>query len=576
MGFLRGVKSRRSVYTGGEASILTNVSKFIGLLALAAACSTVSSRPGIAAAPIAQFHDAAPQSLFTYITRNDYRSRKYFIQPLCGGVAILDYDNDGNPDIFFTNGAEIPSLTKTSAGFDNCLLRNKGGGIFEDRTAASGLSGHDLGYSLGVAAGDYDNDGYTDLFICNAGENALFHNNRDGTFTRVKGSGLDSKPPGTLSVGAAWFDYDNDGLPDLLVSNYTVWSADTDFRCTDATLGERYCSPTKFVSVPDQLFRNLGNGKFADVTAAAGLAHIRGKGMGISIADFNNDGLEDVLVVNDTERNFLFINQGNGTFKEQGFLYGMAFNDDGIAVNGMGSDAKDFDNDGLPDIFYNDLATQVFGLFRNEGGRSFRYLSPAAGLGRLSFRFGGWSAGFVDYDNDGWKDIYSANGDVDYLGENASQHDTLFRNENGKTFRDVSGATGTAFQRKGYHRGAAFADLNNDGAMDIVVTGLNERPRILLNNGTAGAHWLMLDLTGVKSHRDAIGAKVELTTASGRKLFNQVSVSVGLMSSSDKRVHFGLGAEKAVRTVDIQWPDGTRQTLRDVGVDRIVHVRESN
>jgi hypothetical protein len=557
-------------------SRLSTTTRISAILALAIAAGLTSTRTVfVSAAPAApQFRDATPQSLFSYVTRNDYHSRKYFIQPLCGGVAILDYDKDGKQDIFFTNGAAIPSLKKTSADFDNCLLRNKGGGVFEDVTAAAGLSGHDLGYSLGVAAGDYDNDGYPDLLICNMGENALYHNNRDGTFTRVMGSGLEAKPPGTLSVGAAWFDYDNDGLLDLLVSNYTVWSPETDFRCTDPTLGERYCSPTRFVSVPNQLFHNLGNGKFEDVTAAAGLAGFHGKGMGISIADFNNDGFEDVLVVNDSERNFLFINQRNGTFKEQGFLYGVAFNDDGIVVNGMGSDAKDFDNDGFPDIFYNNLATQVFGLFHNEGGRVFRYVSPSAGLGRLSYRYGGWSAGFVDFDNDGWKDIYSANGDVDYLGDNASQSDTLFRNENGKTFRDVSGTMGAAFLRKGYHRGAAFADLNNDGSMDIVVTGLNEKPRILLNNGTAGAHWLMVDLTGVKSNRDAIGAKVTVTTTSGRKLYNQVSVSVGLMSSSDKRVHFGLGAESSIRSVEIQWPGGKHQTLDSVAADRILHVKE--
>ncbi len=522
-----------------------------------------------------QFRDVTALSRFQYVTHNDYRSRKYFIQPLCGGVAVLDYDNDGLPDIFFTNGAELPSLRKTSAMFDQALLRNTGHGVFEDRTASSGLTGHDLGYSLGVAVGDYDNDGFSDLFIANSGENALFHNERNGTFKRVTGSGLGTKPPGTLSVGAAWFDYDHDGLPDLFVANYSVWSPETDVRCSDPTLGERYCSPTRFVSVPNQLFHNLGDGKFEDVSAASGIGAVPGKGMGVSIADVNRDGLEDVLVVNDTERNFLFVNQGNGSFKEQGFLYGVAFNDDGITVNGMGSDAKDFDNDGFPDLFYNDLATQVFGLFHNEAGRSFRYVSPATGLGRLSYRYGGWSAGFIDYDNDGWKDIYSANGDVDYLGDNASQSDTMFRNELGKTFRDVSSSMGAVFQRKGYHRGASFADFNNDGAMDIVVTGLNERPRILLNNGTPGSHWLMLALTGVKSNRDAVGARIVVTTGSGRKLYNEVSVSVGLMSSSDKRVHFGLGPEASVRSVEIQWPGGRRQTLNSVTVDRVVQVRES-
>jgi hypothetical protein len=545
----------------------------IGLVMIAACALFIW---GVRAATMpAGFRDVAGQSRISYVTRNDYPGRKYFIQPLCGGVAILDYDNDGLPDIFLTNGAALPSLRKTSSGFYNCLLHNRGNGTFEERSAAAGLEGRDLGYSLGVASGDYDNDGYPDLFICSVGENALFHNNRDGTFSRVLDSGAGAKPAGTLSVGAAWFDYDNDGLPDLFVTNYTVWSAEDDPKCVDPTLGERYCSPTRFVSVPNQLFRNLGNGKFEDVSEASGIASVAGKGMGISIADFNNDGLSDVLVVNDTERNFLFINQGNGTFKEQGFLFGVAFNEDGITVNGMGSDAKDYDNDGFPDVFYNDLATQVFGLFHNEAGRVFRYVSPITGLGRLTYRFGGWGAGFIDYNNDGWKDLYSANGDVDYLGDNASQRDILFENQGGKTFHDVSAAMGTAFQRRGFHRGSAFADLNNDGAMDIVVTGLNEAPRILLNNGTPGAHWLMVELTGTKSSRDAAGAKVVVTTASGRRLYNHVSISTGLMSSSDKRVHFGLGAEKVVRSVEIQWPDGMKQGIQNVVVDRVLKITEA-
>jgi hypothetical protein len=281
-----------------------------------------------------------------------------------------------------------------------------------------------------------------------------------------------------------------------------------------------------------------------------------------------------VLIVNDTERNFLFINNRDGTFTEQGFLYGVAFNEDGAAVSGMGSDAKDFDNDGFVDVFYNDLSTQGFGFFFNNGGRGFRYASPSIGLARLSYRYSGWSGGFVDFDNDGWKDIYSANGDVDSFGDNASQSDTMFRNIAGKSLRDVSAEMGPAFLRKGFHRGAAFGDLNNDGWMDIVVTGLNERPRILLNSADTGAHWLLLDLKGTIGNRDAIGARVTVVTAAGRKLYNHVSVSTGLISSSDKRVHFGLGPEREVRSIEIQWPGGRVQTLGPVVADRILHIEE--
>jgi enediyne biosynthesis protein E4 len=528
---------------------------------------------GDAQQPRPYFTDVAPRSQFNYVTRNDYRSRKYFIQPLAGGVAILDYDNDGKMDIFFTNGAELPSMRKPAA-FANALLRNRGDGAFEDRTSAAGLAGGDSGYHIGAAAGDYDNDGDTDLFLANAGSNTLLRNNGDGTFTdATAGSGI-SKPRNTLSVGAAWLDYDNDRLLDLVVSDYTIWTPETDYQCADAVKREIYCSPTRYVSVPNRLYRNLGNGKFNDVTEQSGLAGAHGKGMGVSIADVNNDDLPDIFIVNDTERNFLFVNQGAGRFRELGVIYGVSFNDDGIAVNGMGSDAKDFNNDGFVDLFYNDLARQVFALFEGDRGKFFRYVSNITGLGRLSFRFGGWGAGFIDYDNDGWKDIYSANGDVDYLGDNAKQSDTMFRNLGGKSFADVSATMGGAFTRLGFHRGSAFSDLNDDGSLDIVVTGLNERPRILINAGTPGAHWLLLDLQGTRGSRDAIGAKVKVTTGSGRVLHNHVSVSTGLISSSDRRVHFGLGPENVISSIEIRWPGGQVQTLSDVKADQILRVRE--
>jgi hypothetical protein len=544
------------------------------LILLSGWCVVAGFRSLSGANPVSRFRDVAISSSFRYVTHNDRRARKYFIQPMCGGVAILDYDADGKPDLYFTNGAELPSGQKTPA-FQHCLLHGDGTGRFEDRTAAAGLRGEQAGYSFGVAAGDYDNDGYPDLFLANAGKNILLHNKRDGSFEDVTAaSGIDTKPKDTLSIGAAWFDYDNDGLLDLVVSNYTLWTAATDVRCIDPAVGERYCGPTRYRSVPNSLYHNLGGGKFEDVTVTSGFAKSAGKGMGISIADFNADGYQDVLIVNDSERNFLFINQGDGTFREQGFVYGVAFNDDGVAVNGMGSDARDFNNDGSPDIFYNDLATQVFGLFLGEVGRPFRYASAVSGMARVSYLFSGWSGGFIDYDNDGWKDIYSANGDVDYLGDNASQSDTLFRNIEGKTLRDVSREMGPAFTRKGFHRGSAFGDLNNDGAEDIVVTGLNERPRILMNSAEPGAHWLLLDLVGTVSNRDAIGARVKLVTASGRTLYNHVAVSVGLMSSSDKRVHFGLGPERQVRSIEIRWPNGQVQTLEAAAADRILRIEE--
>jgi hypothetical protein len=431
-----------------------------------------------------------------------------------------------------------------------------------------------LGYSFGVAAGDYDNDGNEDLFICNAGRNTLYHNNGDGTFTDVtEGSGLDNKPANVLSVGAAWFDYDNDGLLDLIVSNYTEWIPATDRRCQMADK-EIYCSPTVYKSVAQRLYHNLGHGRFEDVTDASGLGRALGKGMGISIADFDGDGLMDIFIANDTERNFLFINQGDGTFKEQGLLYGVSYNELGATVSGMGSDAKDFDNDGMVDIVYNDLMGQVFGIFRNAGGHSFDDVTRQTHLQELSLPLAGWSIGFIDYDNDGWKDLYSANGDVDNFAPNSKQRDTMFKNVDGKSFVDVSEQMGTDFAFLGYQRGSAFGDLNNDGFLDIVVTSLGEKPRILMNNALNGNHWIMFDLRGHRSNRDGIGARIKVVTGSGRALYNHATTSVGFMSSSDRRVHFGLGTEKSIKSVEIRWPSGVVQVLGPLAVNQIATIEE--
>jgi len=518
------------------------------------------------------FVDAAPRSKISYISNNSPAGHKYFPQPMCGGVAIFDFDNDGKLDIFFTNGAQLPEMKKANPSYYNCLVHQRADGTFEDVTAKAGLTGANLDFNFGVAVGDYDNDGYEDLFICSAGRNTLYHNNGNGTFTDVTAaSGIGGKPADTLSVVAAWFDYDNDGLLDLDVDNYTFWTPQKDIRCSMGSK-EFYCDPRRYKSVPPRLYHNLGHGKFEDVTEKSGLAKWPGKGMGISIADFNNDGWPDIFIANDTEPNSLFINQKNGTFEEQGLELGVAYNDSAHSGSSMGSDAKDYDNDGNVDIFYNNLMGQVWQLLRNRGNLfTFPYASK---IQTLSLPFSGWSNGFIDYNNDGWKDIYSANGDVDQVNEKSPQHDTMFENVGGKTFVDVSEEMGKDFLHKGYQRGSAFGDLNNDGAMDIVVTSLNETPRILMNTADSGNHWLVLSLTGHKSARDAVGAKVKVTTASGRTLYNHVAISVGFMSSSDKRVHFGLGEETKIASIEIRWPSGIQQVLKDVAADQFLKVDE--
>jgi hypothetical protein len=487
-------------------------------------------------------------------------------------VAILDFDNDGWMDIYLTNGAKLPDLVKADASFHNRLLRNNGDGTFADVTEKAGLSAAGGSFHFGAAAGDYDNDGFSDLFVGSAGPDVLYRNNGNGTFTDVTAASGLAKPAAVLTLGGAWFDYDRDGLADLVTASYTEWTPATDIRCR---VGEQdvFCDPRRYRSVANRLYRNRGGGRFEDATGSSGFVRSRGKGMGISIADFDQDGHQDVFIANDTEPNFLYMNRGNGTFEEQGLTRGVAYGDTGLVVSSMGSDAKDFNDDGWVDIFYNDLRNEAWALFRNSHG-TFDYVSPVSRIARLSTPYSGWGAGFIDYDNDGRKDIYSANGDVEHLPPlSASQHDTMFRNADGRTFADVSQEMGPDFLHVGLHRGASIGDLNNDGWPDLVVTALNAPARILLNSGGDG-HWLWLTLVGRHSARDAVGTSVTLTTESGRVLHNQVAVSVGFMSSSDRRVHFGLGSETRVASLEIQWPRGARQTITGVRADQFLTIEE--
>lgn len=527
----------------------------------------------------AWFTDVAGRSKFDYRTNNDFTGRKYFPQPMCGGVAAIDYDGDGWMDLFFTNGARLPTLKKASRDFMNCLLRNNRDGTFEDVTERAGLKGEDLGFCFGVAAADYDNDGRQDLFLCNAGRNALYHNNGDGTFTDVTaGSGLDVKPDHLLSVGAAWFDYDNDGLLDLFVTNYLDWSLGTSRVCGDD--GKRLsCSPSLYSGLPNLLYRNNGDGTFTEVSRQTGIAEHIGKGMSVAVADFDDDGFMDVFVANDQARNFLLKNVEGQRFTEIGVEAGVAYSEDGLPLSSMGVDFRDLNEDGRPDLIVTALGGETFPLYLNSGHRLFESSSYPSGLGFQTLRMSGWGVGAYDFDNDGHKDLFTANSHVsenaDFYGrDHYRQPNALFRNLGNGQFENVTPQAGSALQSAAAHRGCAFGDLNNDGRMDVVVSAIGEPAKVLYNVCSPENHWILIQLQGTRSNRDAIGAKIKITSDSGQVQYNHVTTAVGYASASDKRVHFGLGAVRRIREIEIRWPSGHTQTLKDIAANQILMVKE--
>ncbi len=433
------------------------------------------------AAPAAaqiRFEDVAARAGVHHVVRNSETPQRYQIEPMIAGLALLDYDNDGRLDLFVCNGAAIPSLEKTDASFSNRLYRNGPGLVFEDVTERAGVAG--AGYSMGVAAGDFDNDGWTDLYVTGVNRNILYHNRGDGTFEDVTASaGVAGEIPGrgkVWSVGAGWFDYDRDGDLDLFVVNYCVWAVGKDKVCGAAKEGYRtYCHPDEYDPLPNILYRNNGDHTFTDVSAPSGIGAHLGKGMGLAFADYDADGWPDVFVSNDAWRNFLFRNRGDGTFEETGLRAGVAYVDAGRPVSGMGADFRDYDGDGRPDIFMTALSNETFPLFRNEGNGMFREETYASHLGGQSLAWGGWSTGMVDLDDDGFLDLFVAGGHVQtneelYSSRSSRQSNRVFRNLGDGTFRDVTRDCGADFQQVGLHRGAAFGDLDDDGRIDVVVT----------------------------------------------------------------------------------------------------------
>jgi enediyne biosynthesis protein E4 len=504
----------------------------------------------------------------SFVLENSPTDRKHLIETMPGGIAVFDYDGDGRPDIYFTNGAEIPSLAKSSSKYWNRLYRNEGNMKFRDVTAEAGVAG--AGYSMGAATADYDNDGKPDLFVAGVNRNTLFHNIGNGHFEDVTvKAGIQS---GEWAVAAGWFDYDRDGKLDLWVVHYAKWSPDYDRYCGDQQRGLRiYCHPKYYEGLASTLYHNRGDGTFEDVTERAGLAKYAGRGMSVAFADYDQDGWPDVFVTNDNMPNFLFHNLGNGAFEEVALVAGTALRDDGKPVASMGVEFKDYDNDGLPDLFVTALAGETFPLFRNLGKGSFTEATHTSRLGSLTLKHSGWGLGLFDFNNDGWKDLFTANSHVNDLVEKFEpavyrEKNSVFANAGG-TFRDVSDEAGLAPVKA--HRGAAFADFNGDGRIDAVVSALGETAELWENVSPGAQHWIALRLVGTKSNRDGIGARVRLGTQ-----FAEMTTTVGYASSADVPLHFGLAGTAVIPKIEIRWPSGIVQTLSDVKADRVVEVTE--
>ena len=526
------------------------------------------------------FEEIADRAGVHFLSNSSPTPFKHQPEPMVAGVAIFDYDGDGYPDLYFVNGADMPSLVKTGPQFSNRLFHNNGDLTFTDVTDKAGVAG--AGYGMGVAVGDYDNDGRGDLFVTNVNGNQLFHNNGDGTFTDVTAkagvSGGVFAGKKMWSSSAAWVDYNNDGLLDLFVANYCQWDPNNETPCM--INGNRVsCNPRMYKPLPNTLYRNNGDGTFTDVSAETGIAAHPGRGMGVAVADYDGDGFPDIFVANDDFPNQLFHNQSGKHFEEIADDAGVSLAEGGNAISGMGVDFRDLFNRGLPDIWITAMEKQTFPLYKNLGHGQFAEATAMAGLGLTTAEMSGWSNAIVDLDNDGWKDLYVARSNVIdnvalFAQRQYGESNTVFRNLGTGRFQDVTTTTGPAFQMPAVNRGAAFGDLDNDGRMDLVVNVLNGAAQVFHNTTRSGNHWLLLKLTGTRSNRMGIGARIRVTAVDGAVQYNHATTSTGYASSSDPRVHFGLGASRTAKEIQILWPSGVKQVLKDVAADRVLEVTE--
>jgi hypothetical protein len=526
-----------------------------------------------------QFENIARRAGVNFVLRDAATPEKHQIETMAGGVAVFDFNNDDRPDIYFVNTAAQPRLEKTDPSFNNRLYRNNADGTFTDVTLTAGVTGS--GFATGVAAADYDRDGFSDLFIAGVNRNVLYRNKRDGTFEDVTGKSGLMHPAGQRkpwSISAGWFDYDNDGLLDLFVVNYCSWIPERERPCRIGSV-HTYCHPRHYEGLPNALYRNNGDGTFRDVSAPSGVGAHVGKGMSVTFLDFDQNGRVDVFVANDTVPNFLFRNEGGGRFSEVALHAGVALNDDGRAVSSMGADAKDIDNDSREDIFVTANNNETFPLFRGLGNGIFSDVTYPSEVGRQSLARTGWSNGAFDFDNDGYKDLFAACGSIDdnveSFSNRKSKHPNLvLANLGNGRFRDASPLAGADFQVAARHRGAAFGDFDRDGRVDVVVTRIGEPAELFRNTSASGNHWIALRLRGHASNTQGLGAQIHVVSRSGRQQWNRMTTATGYGSSSEPTAFFGMGKDPVAEKIEIRWPSGTLQTLTGVPCDRYLTVEE--
>jgi hypothetical protein len=520
-----------------------------------------------------QFRDITAKAGIHFVHNNGAFGKKWLPETMGPGCAFIDYDNDGYPDVLIVNGEDWRGPGNVESTMK--LYHNNRNGTFTDVTKKAGLAVPMFG--MGVAVGDYDNDGYDDLFVTALGQNHLFHNNGNGTFTEVtKAAGLWG--PNEFSTSAAWVDYDRDGKLDLVVANYVQWSPEKDLYCTLDGAHKSYCTPESYKGASLRLWHNLGSGKFEDATQRSGLGDPTSKSLGVAILDYNGDGWPDILVANDTEPNKLYVNKQNGSFEEKAVPAGVAFSEDGVARAGMGVDAGDYDRSGHPSLIITNFANQMISLFHNEGNGLFVDEAPRSEVGRNTLMTLGFGCFFFDYDNDGWLDILVADGHIENQIEKVQKRVTyaepphLFRNLGGGKFQEVTQQMGAAFASPKVARGAAYADIDNDGALDVLMTTNGGRAWLFHNEGGTN-HSLRVKLVGTKSNRDGIGAVVWVTSAGGRQ-WKMLCSGSSYLSQSELVLTFGLGGGRKADAIEITWPSGQVDKLTGVAADQTITVGE--